>query len=52
MEWFDQLKKKLKKEFEKDVEIDEGSDLPIHERFTKQEDIQSIKEKQKKKQKR
>ncbi len=52
MNWFDQIKKKLKKEVEKNVEIDEGSDLPVHERFTKQEDFPTIKEKQKRKQKR
>ena len=34
---FDKFKKKIRKEFEKDVEIDEDSDHPVHERYTKEE---------------
>lgn len=43
----DEWRKKIKKEIEKTFEIDEGSDLPIHERYTKEEDILTMKEKQK-----
>lgn len=45
---FQKLRKKLKKDIEQGFEVDEGSDFPIHERHTKETDIQSIKAKSKK----
>lgn len=35
MKELDKIKKKLEKEFEEHVEVDEESDHPIHEKFTK-----------------
>lgn len=45
MDELEKIKNKLKKKFEKNAEIDEGSDLPVHEKFTKEEDILKIKKK-------
>lgn len=42
MSELDKFRRKIKKEFE-DIEIDEGSDLPVHERFTKEKHIKKIK---------
>ncbi len=39
---FKKLRKKLRKEYEDIFEIDEKSDFPVHERYTKEEDIQKI----------
>lgn len=47
MNIFDRLRKKLRRDAEHTFEIDEGSDLPIHEHYTKEEDILTMKEKQK-----
>lgn len=47
---FRKLRKKLRKEFEETFEIDR-SDFPVHERYTKEEDILTLKAKQKKKEK-
>lgn len=44
MEDINKLRKKLKEEAEKNIEIDE-SDIPIHEKFTKEEHIKKIKRK-------
>ncbi len=38
------LKKKIKKQAEKDMEID-GSDIPVHEKYVKEEDIKKAKKK-------
>jgi hypothetical protein len=37
-------KTKLEEEIEETYEVDEDSDLPVHERFTKQKKIRKIKE--------
>ncbi len=47
MDIFEKLRKKLRKETEHTFEIDERSDLPIHERYTREEDILTMKEKKK-----
>jgi len=39
----DKLRKKIKKEAEKNIEIDEDSDLPIHEKYTKEKKIKKFK---------
>jgi len=39
MDELEKIKKKIKKDFEETVEIDENSDLPIHEKFTKEKKI-------------
>lgn len=39
MNEFDKLRKKLKKEFDDHLEVDEDSDLPVHEKFTKEKKI-------------
>jgi len=44
-EEIEKLRKKLKKQFENTFEIDENSDIPIHERFVKEEDIKTLKKK-------
>ena len=41
------LKKKIKKELEENMEIDD-SDIPVHERYVKEEDIKQIKKKKNK----
>ena len=46
-EEIEKLKKKIKKEAEKHMEIDE-SDIPVHERYVKEEDIKKIKKKKNK----
>jgi len=48
MDWFEKLRKKLKNNFDETAEVNEDSDLPIHEHFTKQKNIQSISRKRKK----
>ena len=39
MDEFEKLKKKIKKEFEKNIEVDEDSDHPVHEKFAKEKKI-------------
>jgi len=46
-EEIEKLKKKIKKEAEKHMEIDE-SDIPVHEKYVKEEDIKQIKKKKEK----
>ena len=46
MENIEKIKKKLKEKFEESVEMD-GSDIPVHERFVKEEDIKRLKKKSK-----
>ena len=47
MDLFKKKKKKTKldEEIEELYEVDEDSDLPVHERFTKQKKIRKMKEK-------
>ena len=47
MDLFKKKKKKtkLEEEIEELYEVDEESDLPVHEKFTKQKKIRKIKEK-------
>jgi len=40
----DKLRKKIKEEAEKHMELDE-SDIPVHERFAKEEHLKRIKKK-------
>jgi len=40
----DKIRKKLKKKFEESFELDD-SDIPVHERFVKEEDIKKLKKK-------
>jgi hypothetical protein len=42
-EEIEKLRKKLKKQFENTYEVDENSDIPVHERRVKEEDIKSMK---------
>lgn len=50
---FKKIRKRLRKEYEDIFEVDEKSDLPIHERYTKEEDVQEMQqEKNKRKMKR
>ena len=46
---FKKLRKKLRKEYENIFEVDEKSDLPIHERYTKEEDTQQMRQEKRKK---
>ena len=39
MSELDKFRKKLKKEFNEHLEVDEDSDLPVHETFTKEKKI-------------
>ena len=39
MDEVNKLKKKIKEEFEEHIEIDEESDHPIHEKYTKEKKI-------------
>lgn len=41
-EEIEKLKKKIKKKAEEGIEIDD-SDIPVHERYVKEEDIKKIK---------
>jgi hypothetical protein len=41
----DKLRKKVKKQFENTFEVDENSDIPVHERYVKEEDFKKIKKK-------
>ena len=44
MEEIDKLRKKIKEKAEKNIEIDD-SDIPIHEKFVREEDIKKLKKK-------
>ncbi len=44
MEDINKIRKKIKEEAEKNIEIDE-SDIPVHEKFVKEEHIKKIKRK-------
>ncbi|MFH1438938.1 MAG: hypothetical protein ABIG89_00080 [Candidatus Woesearchaeota archaeon] len=39
MDRLNKLKKNTKKDFEDHIEVDEDSDLPVHEKFTKEKKI-------------
>ncbi|MFH2027970.1 MAG: hypothetical protein ABIJ08_02440 [Nanoarchaeota archaeon] len=43
-EEFEKLKKKIKEKFEQTFEVD-GGDIPVHERYVKDEDIRTLKKK-------
>ncbi len=49
---FKKLRKKLRKEYEDIFEVDERSDFPVHERYTKEEDIQQMRQDKNKRKKR
>ncbi|MFC1752925.1 hypothetical protein ACFL96_05965 [Thermoproteota archaeon] len=38
----EKLKKKVKKQFEKDVEVDPDSDIIVHEKFVKQKKVRHL----------
>lgn len=44
MEDINKIRRKIKEQAEKHIEIDE-SDIPVHEKFTKEEHIKKIKRK-------
>jgi hypothetical protein len=44
MKEIEKIRKKLKKESEKNIEIDD-SDIPVHEKFVREEHIKRIKKK-------
>ena len=44
MEEIDKIKKRIKREAEKNIEIDD-SDIPVHEKFVKEEHIKQLKKK-------
>jgi len=45
MDEIEKLKKKIRKEVEENLELDEESDIPVHERYVKEEQIKRIKRK-------
>jgi len=45
MDEIDKIKKKIKKEIEEGFEVDEDSDIPVHERYVKEKKIKKIKDK-------
>jgi hypothetical protein len=45
-EEIDKIKKKIKKQLEENMELDD-SDIPVHERYVKEEDIKKAKKKNK-----
>ena len=47
MEEIEKLRKKIKKRFEETFEVDENSDIPVHERYVKDEDIRTLRKKKK-----
>lgn len=49
MDLFKRKKKKteLEKQIEETYEVDEGSDLPVHEKFVKEKKIRKTKDKEK-----
>jgi len=44
MEEIDKIKKKIKEQAEKNIEIDD-SDIPVHEKLTREEHIKQLKKK-------
>ena len=42
MEEIDKIRKKIREEAEKNIEMDD-SDIPVHERFVKEDEIKKIK---------
>lgn len=49
---FKKIRKRLRKEYEDIFEVDEKSDFPVHERYTREEDIEQMRKgKQKKRMK-
>ena len=44
MKELDKIRKKLEKEFEEHVEVDEDSDFPIHEKYAKPKKSKWVKE--------
>lgn len=46
-EEIEKLRKKLKKQYEDLFEVNERSDFPVHDRFTKEEDILEMKKRKK-----
>ncbi len=46
---FKRIRKRLRREYEDLFEVDEKSDFPIHERYTREEDIEQIRKEKKKK---
>ena len=49
---FKKFRKKIRKEYDNIFEVDEQSDFPIHERYTKEEDIQQMSQEKNKRKKR
>ncbi len=47
MEEIDKIREKLKEESKKKIEIDD-SDIPVHEKFTKEEHIKELRKNKKK----
>lgn len=45
MDEIEKIKKKIKKELDETIEVDEDSDLPVHEKFTKEKKIKKFKKK-------
>lgn len=45
MEEIEKIRKKIKEQVERDIEIDE-SDIPVHEKFVKEENIKKIKKRE------
>lgn len=45
MDEIDKIKKKIKKEIEESFEVDEDSDIPVHEKRVKEKNIKRIKDK-------
>ncbi|MBU0461922.1 MAG: hypothetical protein KJ574_05030 [Nanoarchaeota archaeon] len=39
---FHKMRKKIKKEFETEFEVDDDSELPVHEKLTKQKKVRNI----------
>ena len=45
MDEIEKIRKRIKKEAEESFEMDENSDIPVHERYVKEENIKRIKKK-------
>lgn len=43
----EKIRKRIKKQFEESFEVDEDSDIPVHEKYAKEEDIKTLKKKKK-----
>lgn len=46
MEEIDKIKRKIRKQAEKNIDIDD-SDIPVHEKFVREEHIKQLKKKKK-----